>query len=98
MFSWWLGIDKNLEACAGCDIGRDTGSGDHKGYRDRLATGSSADCDYDLDNCDIRSLGSVSRATSSAMSEGDDLDDDPLEEVSCGFISLYLIRLLKMLC
>ncbi|RZF32859.1 hypothetical protein LSTR_LSTR009974 [Laodelphax striatellus] len=36
--------------------------------------------DFDLDSCDVRSVGSVSRATSSAVSEADDLETDPLEE------------------
>ncbi|XP_022186861.2 uncharacterized protein LOC111045719 isoform X1 [Nilaparvata lugens] len=36
--------------------------------------------DFDLDSCDVRSVDSVSRATSSAVSEADDLENDPLEE------------------
>ncbi|KAL1137610.1 hypothetical protein AAG570_009306 [Ranatra chinensis] len=36
--------------------------------------------EYDLDKCDVRSLGSMSLPTSSAVSEGDDIDQEPIEE------------------
>ncbi|XP_075237270.1 SH3 domain-binding protein 5 homolog [Lycorma delicatula] len=75
-------IDDALEIHNACSIHVTADSGDHinNANRERLLTVTSSDCEYDLDNCDIRSLGSMSRATSSAVSEGDDLDDDPLEE------------------
>lgn len=43
---------------------------------------SSWDIEREMERADLRSLGSVSMATSSAVSDADDLDIDPIEEVS----------------
>jgi hypothetical protein len=46
--------------------------------------------DYDLDKCDVRSLGSLSLPTSSAVSEGDDLDQETVEE-EVRYLYLFLV-------